>query len=376
MMICILIIILLITPFLVDFFINGKIFLKRLKIGRWLDRKEWKKKINEVCNRWIKNSPTVKKTDNSRLIILDILKGNYKNSTIQSWQIGSLYLGLIECKSENYNYLFIDKYGNWLNRPTEVDFALLGYAILRNTKDKNLIKPAMDEIYDLILSRKVEEDNGIAYRCGIKNIRFVDTVGFVAPFLALYGQCYSNQSATDLSLSVIKEYYKNGFIKDCKLPVHAYDISSLVPLGIYGWGRGAGWYLLGIMDSYLVTKDKELKSIIIDLADKYLEYQKDDGSFGSILQLKNGSDSSITAICAYYYACCEKLFNKDKYREISEKCIAYLMSVTRRNGEIDFSQGDTKGIGLYSTTYDIMPFTQGMALRAISILNKLGDLNE
>ena len=52
------------------------------------------------------------------------------------------------------------------------------------------------------------------------------------------------------------------------------------------------------------------------------------------------------------------------------------MSVTRRNGEIDFSQGDTKGIGLYSTTYDIMPFTQGMALRAISILNKLGDLNE
>ena len=39
------------------------------------------------------------------------------------------------------------------------------------------------------------------------------------------------------------------------------------------------------------------------------------------------------------------------------------MKNTRRNGEIDFSQGDTKGIGIYSLTYDIMPFTQGIATR-------------
>lgn len=39
------------------------------------------------------------------------------------------------------------------------------------------------------------------------------------------------------------------------------------------------------------------------------------------------------------------------------------MRNTRRSGEIDFSQGDTKGIGIYSQTYNIMPFTQGIVTR-------------
>ena len=42
------------------------------------------------------------------------------------------------------------------------------------------------------------------------------------------------------------------------------------------------------------------------------------------------------------------------------------MSVTKKNGEIDFSQGDTKDIGVYSILFDILPFAQGFALRAIN----------
>ena len=29
----------------------------------------------------------------------------------------------------------------------------------------------------------------------------------------------------------------------------------------------------------------------------------------------------------------------------------------------DFSQGDTKGIGVYSQNFDVLPFTQGFVLR-------------
>ena len=46
----------------------------------------------------------------------------------------------------------------------------------------------------------------------------------------------------------------------------------------------------------------------------------------------------------------------------------YLQSVTRRDGTVDFSQGDTKGIGVYSMNFDRLPFTQGFVLRT---LNKL-----
>lgn len=42
------------------------------------------------------------------------------------------------------------------------------------------------------------------------------------------------------------------------------------------------------------------------------------------------------------------------------------MKVTRRNGIIDFSQGDTKDIGVYSQLFDKMPFTQGLAIRSIN----------
>ena len=51
-----------------------------------------------------------------------------------------------------------------------------------------------------------------------------------------------------------------------------------------------------------------------------------------------------------------------------------LMKVTRRNGALDYCQGDTYGIGFYSHLFSIMPFVQGMALllskRIDEILNE------
>jgi unsaturated rhamnogalacturonyl hydrolase len=75
-------------------------------------------------------------------------------------------------------------------------------------------------------------------------------------------------------------------------------------------------------------------------------------------------DSSTTATLAWF------LVNASQIDEIKEECvfakenaIKYLMKVTRRDGAIDFSQGDTKAIGVYSQHFDILPFTQGFALR-------------
>ena len=42
--------------------------------------------------------------------------------------------------------------------------------------------------------------------------------------------------------------------------------------------------------------------------------------------------------------------------------------MTRRDGALDYAQGDTLGIALYSTRFDILPFAQGMTL---SLLKKL-----
>ena len=41
----------------------------------------------------------------------------------------------------------------------------------------------------------------------------------------------------------------------------------------------------------------------------------------------------------------------------------YLQKVTKRDGAVDLSQGDTKDVGIYSQAFGILPFAQGFALR-------------
>ena len=50
---------------------------------------------------------------------------------------------------------------------------------------------------------------------------------------------------------------------------------------------------------------------------------------------------------------------------ITNKTFQNLQTVTQRNGAIDFSQGDTKAIGVYSKEFSILPFTQGFCLRTL-----------
>ena len=61
----------------------------------------------------------------------------------------------------------------------------------------------------------------------------------------------------------------------------------------------------------------------------------------------------------------DTIFKEINYNEEAKKALDYLNSVTRRNGAIYFSQGDTKAIGVYSQNFDILPFTQGFVLKTL-----------
>lgn len=351
---------------LTDVVINGSSIYKRWKIGRWENKREWLDAVINVSNRWFYHAPIVKKTDQTRYLLKDIIQGNYKNNTIQSWQIGGLYLGLSEKRKDIdklQNQLINVQTGYWKEKPREVDYALLAYGILKSSDNVQKIKPAMDEIYQLILDRYQESDQTICYRMSLPEIRFVDTIGFICPFLMCYSKKYNCEKARVIAENQIMQYYKTAYMEHSGLIAHAYDNEIEVPLGIYGWGRGMGWWMLGIMDSYLEIPSEQLKNLIKETADKLMKLENSNGGFSSNLALKNNTESSVTAIAAYFYQKCYEITSKKQYQEVSERCIKVLMKNTRRNGEIDFSQGDTKGIGIYSLTYDIMPFTQGIATR-------------
>lgn len=347
----------------------------RYHIGRWKDELSWKEAVTQCAIRWTKHTPTVKITDNNRYLLMDMLQGKYRSQTIQSWQTASLMLGLEQCATDSstnavrqMSSRLITENGMFRNMPTNVDVGMLCYSLLQSS-DPVQIKPAMDYAVELIV-KHIAEDGTILYTNDLmSDERYVDTIGLVCPFLARYGRIYGKSEYIDLAVNQLEAFIKYGLDSQSGLPNHAYSVKTKLPLGVYGWGRGAGWYTLGLIDTYQELPEcparQQLKEQIKKTADQYLRFQRDDGGFGHILQLREGYDSSATAALAYFYKSCANVFHSPTYAEVSKKCINKLKSVTRITGAVDWCQGDTKGIGVFSQTYDVMPFAQGLVLRSI-----------
>lgn len=358
----------------IDYFFYLKNKYCRFHIGRW-QRDGWEQAIEKKAIKWLKKTPTVKITDNSRYMLLDFLKGKYRSKTIQSWQKAALILGLLESESVvSQNAArkaaedLIDSAGNWKEPPVAVDCGMLSYAILKAVSNPLQVKPAMD--YSIALIKKnINAEGMISYTRGKDNPdMYVDTIGLVCPFLALYAKVFRISEWEDIAFYQIKMFHQYGLYKDTALPNHAFQIESKLPLGVYGWGRGVAWYLLGLMDTYKNLKNEEYKNLlkewISEAAEKYIVYQRKDGGFGATLQRIQTYDSSATAALAWFYSNCYEMFSDERYEQVREKCMNKLLSCTRISGAIDWCQGDTKDIGVFAQTYDLMPFAQGMALRA------------
>lgn len=363
---------------LADMCMNSITQIKRLHIGRWENEDEWISAVTKRAYKWLHYTPTVRKTDNCRYLLWDVICGNYRNKTIQSWQTARLVLGINSINDEQSRYELeqwrkrtFTKEGMWKKSGNKIDFAMLGYAALKSGIEANAIKPAMDEIIRII-EENMCEDGMISYSQGKKsNIRFVDTLGMICPFLAIYGVKYNEKKYVKMAFEQIEKYKECGMLKNSNLPCHAYDVNSNLPLGVYGWGRGTAWYFLAMLDTWKELPDSQEKNImktwILEAAEEYLIYQQSDGGFFTILQSNCQYDSSVTAAMAYFFMNCWYIFGKEKYLASSSLCLNKIKSVTMKNGAVDCCQGDTHGIGSFSQVFDIMPFAQGLVLQTIFI---------
>jgi len=359
----------------------------RIHMGRIEEHTTWNKVITKKGSSWLVNTPKMKVTDNTRLVVLDMFKGNYSNSALQSWQEAALLLGLSESlkcnddpqvKEKILKYLNskFDSTGHWKSKPENVDAAMLAYAVMKiDFIDSNKYKNAMDYTWGLIQNH-VGQDDTVMYRKSMRKYRYVDTVGFICPFLIAYGLKYERKECIDLAIKQIKEYENHGLQGTHKIPSHAYEINYKIPLGLYGWGRGLGWFAIGLIDAWNELPEDhkyklDLEQSVKQFAKAVIMFQQENGAWNwTVTRSECRSDSSATATLGWF------LLNAAKINEISEQCIVgtqkaldFLMKVTKRNGEIDFSQGDTKDIGVYSTLFSIFPFTQGFSIRTVNYYN-------
>lgn len=340
----------------VDFSLFFYEWQARIHIGRWNDRLEWQKAVESRARKWLRRPPTVKLTDNNHWVLYDILRGRYRKHTIQSWQTAGLLMAFGKEEAARCVERKIDtKTGNWKRNPRHVDEALLAYVL----KKYEVLTPKAEETIFSLLKNLQGKQETIPYRGDMPDVRFVDTIGMVVPFLKICGK-------DELAMKQIEEYDTTK-LEDSSIPSHAYNIVLNVPLGIYDWGRGIGWYILGLVESNV---DGSLDTRIIQLAEELLIYQRGDGGFGAMYFNKESSnESSGTTLIGLLMLNAYRINSDQRFLEAAFQIEEQLMRMTRRSGAIDFCQGDTKGIGYYSTTFSVMPFAQGLALKLSKDLN-------
>jgi unsaturated rhamnogalacturonyl hydrolase len=362
----------------VDVVVMASRRLARYRMGCWDDLAAWRQAVERIALRWLVRTPKVSVMDSHRLLLLDMLSGNYSKASLQHWQEAALLLGAIEVwKStaspvaepaiQAYLQRVMSPDGRWRELPTEVDVGMLAYALMQ-LPDQYLerYRPALGQAVEMITG-KVGDDGTVVYRDKLPHYRFVDTVGFVCPFFAEYGARFNRPDLLALAIKQIREYDHYGvWHADIDIPCHAYDVKTHYPLGIYGWGRGIGWYALGVVDTYHAMPAEHPEKVWVGavlqrVAHTLCKLQRADGGWSVSLKSSSDFDASATAIFAWTLRRTPR--QTDEVRSAADQAMTCLRRVTRRSGVIDFSQGDTKAIGVYSRNFSPIPFTQGMVLR-------------
>lgn len=341
-------------------------WLKRIHIGRYSDIGHWQSSAEKVAKKQINKLPAMPVTDRESFTIIPRIKGSYKNRDFLCWQEACLLLGLEEdgqAKAAAKQYF--DK-ANVLNRHYTVGNIMLLYALLKSgfENDKS-VKAAADGYIKKIF--ELSANGTLPYQPGGKN-RFVDTLGMVCPFLMLYDRLYGCEQATALAKKQLDEFYEYGIHERTGLPIHCYNADTKAPLGVYGWGRGCGWLAIALADCYsVIDKTDDYSSVLARrieaFADAIIKYQNGNGSFSCIFGTASREDSSATAFLGWFLTQAYVIKRDEKYASAANKSLKYVMSATRRDGTVDFAQGDTMGVGNYSRRFEPMPAAQGFALR-------------
>jgi unsaturated rhamnogalacturonyl hydrolase len=224
-----------------------------------------------------------------------MLRGNYTKSAIQHWQEASLLLGLTEYLKSNddkevkqelkkFLKLKFDCQGQWIDTPKHVDGAILAYAVMTlDFVDPDQYKRAFDSTWDMI-QEHIGEEGTVAYRKFMKKYRYVDTIGFICPFLVTYGTRYHKEECVELAIKQIKVYEEYGMLQEHYIPSHAYQIENKAPTGIYGWGRGLGWYAIGLIDAWnVLPQGHKYKSVLENSVKRFakaaLTFQQEHGNW-------------------------------------------------------------------------------------------------
>ena len=276
---------------------------------------------------------------------------------------------------------YIDERGNFINLdiieyPGNIMHGSTLIYLEQVRKDREY-QVAIDKLYSFLKTYPRSKTGIIAYRKHKPDLILVDSLGMICPFLSRYGRIYNKPEAIKLAEVQILDFIENGVDHITGLPFHGYIAGRKGYVGILGWGRGTGWYLLGLigMLENISVESISRKKIILALRQLVttLEiYQRKDGAWSCcITDPYSRKEMSATAMIAYSI---ERAINLDllpkKYYKMLDKACNALIFETTDKGFLMNASGDCEGLGRYSKTYGHYLWVQGPATAFYSILLK------
>lgn len=299
-----------------------------------------------------------------------------------NWPNGLLARGLMDYYMQNKNTEeareIIDclkkYYDRWIRSHHKlycVDDMVSGLTLidLHQVTGDEKYKQAADAMIQFLYHHERDGAGSFLYRPKQENhYIFADMIGMVCPFLCKYGACYDDDNASNLAIIQIKNFIAYGMDEKTGLPYHGYQYDSGVKYGIIGWGRAAGWLMIGMSETLAYmdqTKEsyEQVKQSYRRLVDKVEAYQLEGGLYGWQLGAKEGPvDTSATAMILYAIARSletKVLIGIHKSRMIRGRD-ALLGSV--REGKVHGCLAECQGFSMYPQIYGAYPWSLGPAL--------------
>ena len=258
-----------------------------------------------------------------------------------------------------------------------VDDALHGEVLLYLYKKtgNQKYRQASDEIFYWLLGQYRRSKTTLPYRDKI-SVRFVDTLGMIIPFLFEYNAQFVNKDAQELAVLHMEDFILFAVEKRSGLPFHGYNVEfSNMPTGLFSWGRGVGWYVLGLVEVLTQltssnTKFEFFQQSFIKLANTVRDLQKKDGGWGDIINISTSKyDSSATAMILYAFKKAMMAGIIDpSYQDMLSQGFHRLQGSTTKAGVVLDSQGVCMGLNKHSGVFSFTPYSQGMVLAATSVM--------
>lgn len=267
---------------------------------------------------------------------------------------------LISFKNLFEEYVKDDGEPNFLlNRVDQAPFGIAAIYLYEVFGESKHLKFA-EHVFAFLESNIDYKENIIDYRPGL-GVVLNDMLGLVIPFLLEYSRITKHSNARQIAEQQMNYYNKFGIDSASCIPSHGINKETKTKVGSSNWGRGIGWYMIGLsyctkFNIQFTESFEKIKTSILDLKTKENLWTQFPGNSKTF-------DASATLMILY------AILLQDKSFVTRKELFTELKNYLTEDGIIMQTSGDTVGLNEYSKSFGSSELSQGLLLLVLSELD-------